>query len=679
MAGGPDEAMLLEVLGEETTRVLTSAREAAAEIRSKAEAAAERIVVRRHARGLRDPGRGGPRRRAPTGGGRRRARRAPRRGPHRARPAQAEAQEAAAVIRAEASEQAQALRDEGQRDLERAREEAEEELDAARASRARRWSPRRRRCASACCATWRCGARRRASRSRSSTPGASGCSRPTTVVRRTIDEATDELSTSLVRRPARRRCRGPPRRGGARADARAARRGDPQRPASSTCRSSTTTTDDAARRGRRARARCRARCPPSRPTQPEPSPVEPTSRPPPVDLGERRGRKRRKKETFEGLPPASSPRWSPQPRTRACGSSPSRAAEPTEAPERRAGRARARGRRAGRAEPDDRADRDGGEPRAEATGRRRAPSRRSTTSSPGCAPSGGPDGEASRRRRGRGRGSRGAGEPPRPRRTTPSPRRRTPFTERDALLDPIDKELGRRLKRALADEQNEVLDLLRRAKPKGVDDLLPTPTTTPARWTEVVADVARRRGRGRRRRGPAARPASVADLADELARSLTAPLRDRIDRSFAAADGNLDDVADRVRALYREWKGQRLTDTSRHYAAAAYARGVFDATRQRRRRCTGWSTPSAGRCPDCDDNVLGGRRREGHRVPHRPHAAPRPTRAAAAWCSRPTADPAPIASPPCEPPTTCPAVRAARPRPGGAAPGWSSAPSSCSS
>ena len=74
------------------------------------------------------------------------------------------------------------------------------------------------------------------------------------------------------------------------------------------------------------------------------------------------------------------------------------------------------------------------------------------------------------------------------------------------------------------------------------------------------------------------RSGSVADISDELARSLTAPLRDRIDRSFSAADGNLDDVADRVRALYREWKGQRLTDTSRHYAAAAYARGVFDAT-----------------------------------------------------------------------------------------------------
>ena len=191
----------------------------------------------------------------------------------------------------------------------------------------------------------------------------------------------------------------------------------------------------------------------------------------------------------------------------------------------------------------------------------------------------------------------------------------TPFTERDAALDPIDKELGRRLKRALADEQNEVLDLLRRAKPTGVDDLLPAADDHAARWADVVDRGPRRCGRGRRQLVAAARPGSVADLADELARSLTAPLRDRIDRSFGAADGNLDDVADRVRALYREWKGQRLTDTSRHYA-----RRRLRPRRVRRHaaaapRSTGWSIPLGGRCPDCDDNVLGGDVEKGTEFP----------------------------------------------------------------
>jgi phage gp46-like protein len=98
---------------------------------------------------------------------------------------------------------------------------------------------------------------------------------------------------------------------------------------------------------------------------------------------------------------------------------------------------------------------------------------------------------------------------------------------------------------------------------------------------------------------------AVDDLAAELARSLTAPLRERIERGFVASDGNLDDVADRVRALYREWKGQRLVDTSRHYAAAAFARGAFDALPDGTQ--VHWVLdPQGGPCPDCDDNVLGG-------------------------------------------------------------------------
>ncbi len=196
----------------------------------------------------------------------------------------------------------------------------------------------------------------------------------------------------------------------------------------------------------------------------------------------------------------------------------------------------------------------------------------------------------------------------------------TPFTTRDAALEALDKELGRRLKRALADEQNEVLDRLRRAKPKGVEDLLPAPDDHAGRWADVASpaliDAA---AAGAMVSGGSA--GSIADLADELARSLTAPLRDRVDRSFAASDGNLDEVAERVRALYREWKGQRLTDSSRHGTAAAYARGVYDgldADADLRWRLD----PQGGPCPDCDDNVLAGTVAKGAEFPTGHQCAP---------------------------------------------------------
>jgi DivIVA domain-containing protein len=187
------------------------------------------------------------------------------------------------------------------------------------------------------------------------------------------------------------------------------------------------------------------------------------------------------------------------------------------------------------------------------------------------------------------------------------------FAARRAALASVDKELARRLKRRLADEQNEVLDLLRRAKPSGVDDLLPGVDEHAARWADAatgsLADAA---AAGADWSGGA--PSSVADLADELARSLTTPLRERIDRSFAASDGNLDDVADRVRALYREWKGQRLGEACTHFVAAAYARGVFDGLAPG--SLVQWVVdPAAGPCPDCDDNVLAGAITKGTEFP----------------------------------------------------------------
>src|SRR5690606_29146114 len=197
------------------------------------------------------------------------------------------------------------------------------------------------------------------------------------------------------------------------------------------------------------------------------------------------------------------------------------------------------------------------------------------------------------------------------------------FEARAAATAPVVKDLSRQLKRLLADEQNEVLDLLRRTKPKGVDDVLPEPDDHAARWADAVAELlGRAASSGAEQSGLAKHVSStVADLADELARNRGDPLRDRIDRSFAASDGNLDDVSDRVRALYREWKGQRLNEATQHFVATAYARGVFDGIESGAQ--VRWVVdPSAGACPDCDDNVLGGVITKGEEFPTGNECAP---------------------------------------------------------
>jgi cell division septum initiation protein DivIVA len=632
ITGGVDEAMLLEVLGEETTRVLTSARESAAEIRAKAEAAAERIVAdataeasEARAEAIRDA-----ERRLAEAAAEQDALLAEARGELERR--QAEAQEAAALIRSEAAEAAQALRDEGQHELERVREASEAELAAARAEG-------KRMVAEAQAVRERVlrdlSARRKKARVQVEklNAGRERLLEAYAVVRRTIDEATEELSTSLT---------------DARMAADAAARRIEEEP-----EPTLEELDEEVRAARIVDLPIAALdepadehdhgdapgalsgevpavdvdVPPGEPVAPsvEPEPA-PGAAEPPVDLRERRGRKRRKKDSFEGLPAGELTRVQPpaaEEGVRVLG-------DPATAPDEEPGEPAPPADDGAPAdvEPDAAVEAHAPAPDEEGEGgssvddlfaRLRAsegdePDRRDGTddetvdvevldvdvvevpkeevlevvAEPDAEPAGAiveDEDDA-----------------------TP-----TPFTERDALLDPIDKELGRRLKRALADEQNEVLDLLRRQKPKGVDDVLPAPDAHAARWSEVVAatltDAA---AAGAAWRGGKA--GSTAALAEELAAGLTAPLRDRIDRGFAAADGNLDDVADRVRALYREWKGQRLTDTSRHYTAAAFAQGVFDATPKG--ATVHWVVdPLGDRCPDCDDNVLGGDLEKGTEFP----------------------------------------------------------------
>lgn len=632
ITGGVDEAMLLEVLGEETTRVLTSAREAAAEIKNKAEAAAERIVADAtaeasdtRAEAIRDA-----ERRLAEAAAERDSLLTEARGELERR--QAEAQEAAALIRAEATEAAQALRDDAQRELDRAREGSEAELESARTQGkhmvAEAQAVRER-------VLRDLAVRRKKARQQVEklNAGRERLLEAYEVVRRTIDEATTELSTSLsdariAADAAARRIEEEPdptleeldeeaRAAGIELPVDVEPAAEPEghddhddSPGPLSGEVPAVETDEPT---------------PAVQSAPDEAPVAeagPGEAPPapPVDLRERRGRKRRKKESFEGLatgelakvePPAEGEgirviAEEPDPPSEEV------AVEPAEEPA--VGEAPDASVEAHAPAPDEEGE--GGSSVDDLFARLRAgqdeePSEPTDPAETEVTidvevlevevvevgehevlevvadPEGTSDHEP-------------AGE-------------RTPFSERDELLDPIDKELGRRLKRALADEQNEVLDRLRREKPRGVDDLLPDADEHAARWAEVAASSltdAATAGAGWA--GGAAE--STISLAEELATGFTAPLRDRIDRSFAAADGNLDDVADRVRALYREWKGQRLTDTSRHYTAAAYAQGVFDAADKG--SPVHWVVdPLGGRCPDCDDNVLGGELEKGTEFP----------------------------------------------------------------
>jgi hypothetical protein len=180
----------------------------------------------------------------------------------------------------------------------------------------------------------------------------------------------------------------------------------------------------------------------------------------------------------------------------------------------------------------------------------------------------------------------------------------------------------------LADEENAVLDHLRRGVPESVDDVLAPQDDHVALYGGAAGEglvAAAARG-AELVGGPGARPRAVGGrsdhdrLAGELGHALVEPLRQRIARTFDEG-GDVEEVSARLRALYREWKGQRIGVAVRHYAAAAYGAGALAAVASGTE--LRWLVDRTGEpCPDADDNALATGVRTGDAFPTGDRCAP---------------------------------------------------------
>lgn len=191
----------------------------------------------------------------------------------------------------------------------------------------------------------------------------------------------------------------------------------------------------------------------------------------------------------------------------------------------------------------------------------------------------------------------------------------TPFDQRDADLTPLIVASAKKIKRVLADEQNEVLDALRRQDPvTHVDALLPPPAEHLERYRAAIVDdllAAAHAGAssvvsGRVARLSKADVGSATALAEAvLAEWLILPLRERLDRCVADGGGDNSEVTKRVRAVYREWKTQHIDEQLDDVILTAHGRGAFAAIEPG--TTVMWtSDQSRSVCSDCDDNTLSG-------------------------------------------------------------------------
>jgi len=181
------------------------------------------------------------------------------------------------------------------------------------------------------------------------------------------------------------------------------------------------------------------------------------------------------------------------------------------------------------------------------------------------------------------------------------------LARRADALGPLDDALRRALKRHLADEQNELLDLLRRTGSTAPADLLPEAETQVSGYAHIArAHLVAATAAGAGAAGDESATVGddeVADLAQALGGILVEPFRRRVERSAGEVDGDPDELDERLRALYREWKVQHIGPAAEDALLSAYALGTVTAAG------TGalvrWRIdPHQGPCPDAQDNAL---------------------------------------------------------------------------
>ena len=199
---------------------------------------------------------------------------------------------------------------------------------------------------------------------------------------------------------------------------------------------------------------------------------------------------------------------------------------------------------------------------------------------------------------------------------SPSDPDRTALARRSGVLSPIEARLARVVKRALQDDQNELLDAIRHASgAPELDVLLPEEQQRRRFEAAVSGALGEAWAAGRRSLRADGETGGEEDddavgvagsaLAAELAKELAGQLRGRLSSSLSGvADTTEVATQELASAAYRDWKGARIESLAGDFATRAFAVGAVSAASGVTVR---WVVDDDGQaCPDCDDNALAG-------------------------------------------------------------------------
>jgi DivIVA domain-containing protein len=175
---------------------------------------------------------------------------------------------------------------------------------------------------------------------------------------------------------------------------------------------------------------------------------------------------------------------------------------------------------------------------------------------------------------------------------------------RSRAVDPWMSALLKKAKRRAQDDQNALLDSVRRHKGRpSAQQVLGDAESALDGWSKVLREAYDGAYSAGRTAAGAPGGAASDDLVAEAAESVVVPLRDRLTVAIdSGEERDTGGLVERIGARYREWKNQTLERTLGEVLAAAWTRGVYDAVPD---EAVLWWVPfEEGRCSDCDDNAL---------------------------------------------------------------------------
>ena len=175
------------------------------------------------------------------------------------------------------------------------------------------------------------------------------------------------------------------------------------------------------------------------------------------------------------------------------------------------------------------------------------------------------------------------------------------IARRDELLGPVLARLSRTVKRALGDDQNRLLDQLRSAPSQSVDELLGSEEEHLAVFASAASGhLGEAFTAGVAFAGRGAPAATESDAVEQSVAGLAHVIVTMLRRQMEDGGGEL---ADRVGAAFREWRGERVERLAGDYATQAFSAGVTESVADGKVR---WVVTSADGCSDCEDNALAG-------------------------------------------------------------------------